>query len=152
MLPYRDKLRSNFCGLSIGKLCVLNMHIRTMLRILRFRIDWTPIACATLASMKVRYARDSMVLMDSDRFMKQVMNVHCTVFGMGQADRTCIPPRRCIFLYSLLLSGHTALLITARSLAESRRFSKLIKISHRAEQLISAIGVEGPKETEAQTI
>jgi len=103
--------------------------------------------------MKVRYACDDMVLMDSDRFMKQVMNVHCTVFGMGQAETDMHSSAQYILHYNLLLSGHTALLITAgQSLAESRRFSKLTKISHRAEQLISAIGVEGPKETEAQTI
>jgi transcriptional regulator GlxA family with amidase domain len=59
-----------------------NMHIRTMLRVFKFQIDWTPIAYATLASIKVRDARDNMVLMASNRFMKQIMNAYCTLSAM----------------------------------------------------------------------
>jgi hypothetical protein len=50
-----------------------------MLRVLKFQIDWTPIAYATLASIKVHDACDNMVLMASNRFMKQIMNAHCTI-------------------------------------------------------------------------
>ena len=50
--------------------------------VLGFQIHWTPIAWGILASIKVRDACDNMVLIDFDRFMKQIMNAHCSVSEM----------------------------------------------------------------------
>ena len=84
------------------------MRIRTMLRVLRFRIDWTPIAWGILASIKVRDACDNMVLIDFDRFMKQIVSAHFAVFEMAEQSGL-------VFLRAVHLTGQctTALLITA---------------------------------------
>lgn len=123
-----------------------------MLRVLKFQIDWTPIAYATLASIKVHDACDNMVLMASNRFMKQIMNAHCTVSEMVR--RTGLASLRAIHLILQSTSRRSGCLAHHGTACGRVReaFSKLTKISHKAEQLISAIGVKGPKEAEAQTI
>ena len=119
--------------------------------VLGFQIYWTPIAWGILASIKVRDACDSMAWIDFDRFMKQIMNAHLTVSD-GQTERTSIPPHstlsrqhtfQCPYCFAHHGTGFDRV---------AKHLSKLAQISHKAEQLISAIGIDGPKETEAQTI
>ena len=77
--------------------------------VLGFQIYWTPIAWGILASIKVRDACDNMVLIDFDRFMKQIMSAHFAGFEMVEQSGL-------VFLRAVHLKGqctHTALLITA---------------------------------------
>lgn len=128
------------------------MRTRTMLRVLRFRIDWTPIAWGILASMKVRDACDSMALIDFDRFMKQIMNAHLTVSEMVRQSGLLFL-RTVHFLAQYTFQCPYCFAHHGTGFGRvAKHFSKLTQISHKAEQLISAIGVDGPKETEAQTI
>ena len=61
-----------------------------------------------LASIKVRDACDNMVLIDFDRFMKQIVSAHFAVFEMAEQSGL-------VFLREVHLTGQctTALLITA---------------------------------------
>ena len=62
-----------------------------------------------LASIKVRDACDNVVVIDFDRFMKQIMSAHFAVFEMVEQSGL-------VFLRAVHLTGqctHTALLITA---------------------------------------